>query len=610
MRRNGRPIPAARLRSTALLALVATLVAFPGMARAGEPRVGTIAPGDWDGARQAVADVARKLMKRTDTTGLSLVVVDGDQIAWSDAFGRRDGAAKLDATPETVYRAGGVSALLTVIAALQLADAGRLDLDAPVARYLPAFRVRPRFLDARPITIRDLMTHHSGLPESVAKGARTSTPASFTAVVDALRDESPTSPPGTAFGPSEAGITLLGAVVQAIAGRDFAPYLRETLLAPMGMATANFDTERDRSILGARGHRKGKAEEEPALRDLPATGLNASVLDLAHLVSMTLAEGRVGERTILRPGTAADMIRVQNAAVPLDYDMRVGLGWMGWAFLGLEFPGAGPIWHLSGHTMDFHTMVVVLPAQGLGAVVMGNSTESADVVNRVAQEAIAAALQAKAGWKRPAEPSPLPDGPALSEADMAAWEGDWATLFGLVRIYRKGDTLRCDAFGKTFHLLPRTDGRLAVRLRLGGFIPVSLGPFDRVGLGREMVGGREVLVAEADGTRMPAGEHLRPAPIPEAWARRIGDYVVANAGGDALLVARPALKVDEGRLLVEFEMPRLAGDLRIRLPLVPLSDDEAVLGGVGQGLGEIFRVVPLGDGGEGIRYSGFVMKRK
>jgi hypothetical protein len=255
-------------------------------------------------------------------------------------------------------------------------------------------------------------------------------------------------------------------------------------------------------------------------------------------------------------------------------------------------------------------MVVVLPAQGLGVVVMANSAESAQAVNRAAEEALVAALQAKTGWKRPAEPTPLPDGADLTEAEMAAWAGDWATLFGLVRIYRKGDSLRCDAFGKTFHLVPRTDGRLAVRLRLGGFIPVSLGPFDRVGLSRETVGDREVLVAEADGTRMPAGEHLRPAPVSEAWARRAGDYVIANAGSDAILVARPALKVTDGRLLVEFELPRMAGDLRIRLPLVPVSDDEAVLGGIGPGLGETFRIVPLADGTEGIRYSGFVLKRK
>jgi CubicO group peptidase (beta-lactamase class C family) len=592
------------------LALLAATVAFPGSARAGDPRVGTVARGDWDGAREAVADVTRALMKQSDVVGLSLAVVDGDRVAWADAFGRSDKAAKVDATPETVYRAGGVSGLLTIIAALQLSDAGRLDLDAPVSKILPAFRLRPRFPDARPITVRDLMTHHSGLPMAVAKGARTTAPAPFSGIVDALRDESPTNPPGRAFDPSEAGMTVLGTVVQAIAGRDFAPYLRETLLAPLRMATANFDATRERSILGARGHRKGKPEEEPAVRDLPASGLNASVLDLARVVSMTLAEGRSGDRVILRPATAADMIRTQNAGVPLDYDMRVGLGWMGWALLGLEFPGAGPVWHLSGESLDFHTMVVVLPAQGLGVVVMANSAESAQAVNRAAEEALVAALQAKSGWKRPAEPTPLPDGPDLTEAEMAAWAGDWATLFGLVRIYRKGDSLRCDAFGRTFHLVPRTDGRLAVRLRLGGFIPVSLGPFDRVGLSRETVGDREVLVAEADGTRMPTGEHLRPAPVSEAWARRAGDYVIANAGSDAILVARPALKVTDGRLLVEFEMPRMAGDLRIRLPLVPVSDDEAVLGGIGPGLGETFRIVPLADGTEGIRYSGFVMKRK
>lgn len=608
------PLPALSRRPCCLpAAIVLSFVAVLGgsvTSRAGEPRVDGVVQGDWEGARRALTGVVRKLMKQSDVVGLSLAVVDGDRVAFADGFGRADAQAKVDATPRTVYRAGGLSSLLTVTAALQLADAGRLDLDWAVAKVLPGFRPLPRFPGSRAITIRDLMTHHSGLPASVGKGARTAAPGPFAGIVDALREESPANPPGQAFGPSEAGMTLLGAVVQAVAGRDFAVHVRETLLGPLGMTTADFSTERDRSDLGARGHRKGKAEEEPALRDVPASGLNASVLDLARFVSMALAGGKAGNTTVLRAGTAAEMMRPQNGGVALDYDMKVGLAWMGWAFLGLSFPGAGPVWHLSGDTLDFHSMVVVLPAQGLGVVVMSNSAEANQAVNRAAEEALVAALQAKTGWRRPAEPRPLPDGPELTEADLAGWEGDWATLFGLVRIYRKGDTLRCDAFGKTFHLVPRTDGRLAVRLRLGGFIPVSMGPFDRVGLSREVVAGREVLVAEADGTRMAAGEHLRPTTIPEAWVRRAGDYRVVNVGSDALLVVRPALKVTGGVLLVEFEMPRMAGDLRIRLPLVPLSDDEAVLAGVGPGLGETFRVVPLADGTEGIRYSGFILTKK
>jgi len=595
-------------RVVAMAYLVA--LAASGTARAGEVRIDGIAMGDWDGARKAVVEVARRLMKKSSVVGLSLAVVDGGNVVFAEGLGRADAGAKIDATPGTVYRAGGLTALLTVTAALQQAEAGRLDLDAPVSRYLPGFEVRPRFRDVRPITVRDLMTHHSGLPVAVNRGARTAAPGPFTTVVDALRDETPIAPPGTALHPSEAGMTVLGAVVQAVAGRDFQAVVKDSVLAPLGMAASSLGTDRDRSEAGAVGHRKGKPEEEPSLRDVPAVGLNASALDLARFLSMVLAGGRCGDATVLRPASVAEMLRPQNTGVALDLDMRVGLGWMGWAFLGLSFPGAGPVWHLSGGTLDFHAMVLVLPAQGLGVAVMANSAEAEGVVSKVAEEAMVAALQAKVGWRRPAEPKPLPEGPALSDAEIAAWEGDWATLFGWVKIYRKGNGLRCDALGKTFLLVPRTDGRLAVRLRLGGIIPVSLGPFDRVGLSRETVDGREILVAEGDGTRIPAGEHLHPAPVPEAWARRVGDYVTVNAANDVLLVARPALKIDGGVLLVEFELPRMAGDLRIRLPLTPVSDDEAVLAGVGPGLGETFRVVPLADGGEGLRYSGFVLKRK
>jgi CubicO group peptidase (beta-lactamase class C family) len=549
-------------------------------------------------------------MRSSNVVGMSLAVVDGDRVVWADGLGRADDGTKVAASPRTIYRAGGISALLTITAALQLVDAGLIDLDSPVRKYLPGFKVRPRFPGAREILVRDLMTHHSGLPHTVNKGSRGTRPGSFTELVDALQEESPLLPPGTAFSPSEAAVTLLGLIVQTVAQRDFVPYMRQTLLAPLGMENAGFAVERERSNFGARGHRKGKSEEEPGLRDVPAVGLNASVLDLARFASMTLGGGRLGDREFLRPATAAEMLRPQNANVPMAFDMRVGFGWIGWAFLGLSFPGAGPVWHMSGDTLDFHSMILVLPSQGLAVVVMANSAGSEAAVSRVAEETMVAALQAKSGWRRPEPLMPQPDGPELSESELAAWEGDWATVTGYVRIFRKGDSLRCAAFGRTFNLVPREDGRLAVRLKLAGLIPVSLGPFERMGLSREIVDGREILVAEADGTRMVAGERVRPAPVSAAWAGRLGHYVVTNPGTDLLLVEESELKIERGVLLVEFEMPRLTGDLRIRLPLVPLSDDEAVLGGIGTGLGDMFRVVTLPDGISGLRYSGYLLGLK
>src|SRR5207302_8403853 len=85
----------------------------------------------------------------------------GQAVVWARGFGLADPKAKRPATAETVYRVGSVSKLFTDLAVMRLVERGELDLDAPVTKYLPDFRPGNPF--DKPITLRQLMTHRSGL---------------------------------------------------------------------------------------------------------------------------------------------------------------------------------------------------------------------------------------------------------------------------------------------------------------------------------------------------------------------------------------------------------------------------------------------------------------
>lgn len=187
-------------------------------------------------------------------------------------------------------------------------------------------RIRARFPDARSITIRDLITHHGGLPAGIRRGARTAAPAPFETVIATLADEDPVAPPGTLFHPSDAGMTVLGAVVQAVAKRPFPVAVQDPIGEALGQGPLRIGPDRDRSPLGAVGHRKGRPEEEAPIRDLPGTGWNASVLELARFLSMMLSAGRVGDTPVLGAVPVSEMLRPQADHAPLDLDMRVGLG--------------------------------------------------------------------------------------------------------------------------------------------------------------------------------------------------------------------------------------------------------------------------------------------
>ncbi|RMD95782.1 MAG: class A beta-lactamase-related serine hydrolase, partial [Calditrichaeota bacterium] len=100
-------------------------------------------------------------MQDKNLPGLSIALVDGQQTVWAKGFGYADRDKKTPATAETVYRIASVSKLFTDIAIMQMVERGELDLDVPITTYLPDFRPKNPF--GKPITLRQLMSHHSGL---------------------------------------------------------------------------------------------------------------------------------------------------------------------------------------------------------------------------------------------------------------------------------------------------------------------------------------------------------------------------------------------------------------------------------------------------------------
>ena len=123
----------------------------------------TVGRGDYTRTQQDIAGVIEQAMHKDGVTGLSIALVDDQQVVWAQGFGYADEMNNIPATPETVYRVGSISELFTATAAMQLAEQGKIDIDRPLQTYLPEFSVKRRFTDPSPITLRHLMSHHAGL---------------------------------------------------------------------------------------------------------------------------------------------------------------------------------------------------------------------------------------------------------------------------------------------------------------------------------------------------------------------------------------------------------------------------------------------------------------
>jgi len=589
------------------LAIAASLLLLAACSTAPQ-RPESVARDDLESVKAYARELIRHEMDRNDIAALSIALVDDQKVVWAEGFGHADKAAGKPATAETIYRVGSISKLFTASAAMQLAEQGKLDLDRPLKQALPEFAIRSRYGDTAAITPRNIMTHHSGLPRDYSKGMFTKNPEPFTELVRRVRASDAAYPPNQLFSYSNIGIALLGHAIQNASGMPFADYMQASLLNPMGMRSARFEPGLAKSDLMAKPYRKGELVDEPLLRDVPAGGLNASVLDLSRFLSMVFANGRAGNTQVLKPESIREMLRPQNSDVPLDFNFRNGLGWMLSTLGASTIQGAGPVAHHAGAMIHYRAQIYALPEQKLGVVVLANSGSAGQSIDRVATEALGLALEARTGIRQRKPDKLAPATEPWPVDKLRPYVGDYTSIAGLLRVELDGDRLRAHAFGRKFNLVPRVDGKLGLEYKLIGLLPIDLGALETVGISLRRIDGRDVVVASIGTQDLLVGERIEAPMDIAAWRRRLGRYEIANAGDDHTFVDRIVLSEERGFVIVELAVTDQMGPPQ-RLVLQPLSDHSALLLGQLADGGGTLRCATAEGGTEQCSFAGYALKR-
>jgi len=562
-----------------------------------------LTPGDYEYAKAYLTWLINKQMKAHKVVGLSIALVDDQEIVWAEGFGYARRSDKTAATPQTVYQVGSISKVFTATAVMQLAEAGKIDVDQPLSKYLPQFSIKTRFGDAGPITPRSLMTHHSGLPSDRLQGMFTASPGPFTEVAGLFHQEYAAYPPNLLFSYSNLGFSLLGHLVQQVGGQDFVAHMDTSVLGPMGMTQSSYKVTpgiRDRL---SKAYVDGKETDPMGLRDLPAGSLVSSVRDISRLMMMVFGGGQVGGQRIIKPETLAEMLRPQNVGVPLDFDARIGLAW----FLGprgLDY--AGPVASHDGGTIGYISTLICLPKHKLGAVVLTNSDTGGMVAGQIVRGALKVMVETKTGTKPP-------DKKAGQEPRVVSWpaeqlkgyEGHYVTPFGLIEVKRGWGWLHTKLGGTSFRLLPLADDQLLPRYYLLGLIPIRVEAIDGMTFSLADVAGRQILVVHKDGRRALIGEKIERPSVPERWRRLAGKYEITNRAKDFSLVRAMRMRYRDGFIVMALTMQ---GDQPLVLPIRAVSDTEGIIMGTGRARGDTV-FVGSQDGRDTIRYSGYVFRK-
>lgn len=272
-------------------------------------------------------------MRAGKAQGINIALIDDQRILWSQGFGFASREPQVPATPGTIYRIGSITKLFTATALLKLREQGKVDLDKPLRAYLPEFTIKTPYPDAPPITLRHLLTHHSGMPRDHFKGFLTVRPeaavAEFAALPANLVGDYLQAPPNAFFSYSNVGFSLLGNVVAKAGGVSYSDYVEDSLFRPMGMTHASvvYKPELEPWMAKVRVGKKDLGGSDLNLSNLSAGAVYASAEDLARFMEMIFADGESGGQRILETGSLDSMLVQQNAGIRADEAVRMGLGY-------------------------------------------------------------------------------------------------------------------------------------------------------------------------------------------------------------------------------------------------------------------------------------------
>lgn len=307
----------------------------------------------------SIDEFIKQELPSSGAPGIAYAIVDNGEIR-SGARGRTLAGGDRVVTPDTPFLIGSISKSFTAVAIMQLVEAGRIELDANVADYLDVFRGRP----SGAITVRQLLSHTSGY--STVQGNSMHEDKSLSEKelaehVARVAEWEPTYVPGERWEYSNTNYHVLGALIEAMSGQDYASFVRANILAPIGMKNSFVSDGREPEEVaighrpwfgGKRAYEKSRTERVNA----PAGGVFASANDIALYMAMMLN----GKNDIISVSSKAEMLRPASEASPF-----YGLGW----FVDVE---GGTAYH-GGLVPGTETLATLWPLEGKAVVVLVNA---------------------------------------------------------------------------------------------------------------------------------------------------------------------------------------------------------------------------------------------
>ena len=321
-----------------------------------------------------------KLMEDYNVAGMSVALIRNGDIVSVDGYGRRDVAADLPMTGDTVMPIGSVTKTFTSLALAMLADEGKLDWDVPVKTYIPWLRLNNDLLTEN-VTARDLMCHRTGTPKYDLQ-AIYAAPDDKEEMVRSLEYLQTFAPLRTRFMYSNQMVSLAGYLVDVLSGQSYEDFVRERIFTPLGMTSSNFEVE---SLAEYEKTSKGYVFAndtfiEPPYMHLgafaPSGAIVSTAEDMARYALFHLGDGTWNGERLVSEAMLNEVHSHQMIGTPYFWEFEeiqcaeYGLGWFTDIYRGRKMINHG------GNTNGFSAQMTLIPCEKFAVVALSNATSN------------------------------------------------------------------------------------------------------------------------------------------------------------------------------------------------------------------------------------------
>ena len=362
----------------------------------------------YESVASKLSDAIKYEITSKNLNAISIVLVDDQKIVWSQGFGIESKKTKKQADAHTVYRVGSVSKLFTDMAIMQRVESGEIDLDAAIQTYLPDFK--PNNPYGKPITLRQLMSHRSGLLREPRLGNYfTDDEISLKRTVESIIPSTLVYAPESKIKYSNAAIAVVGYTLEHLYGQPYVAYMQKHILDRVGMDNSAFAPNRSiKAKLAQATMWSYDGREFPAptfeLGMIPAGSLYAPMLDLGQFLITLFNNGQGKNGQVISKETLTKMWSPQFGGTSTS---GYGIG-----FSLSEMNGHQKVGH-GGAIYGFSTQISALPELKLGAA----CASSVDLTNAITTHLTDYALKLMLARQ---DNKPLPDYPKSEQLDLEA----------------------------------------------------------------------------------------------------------------------------------------------------------------------------------------------